>query len=141
MITPKLTAVLVAMTALVGAAPAAVFAQDIGLAAPMDPEDGSVTDIVSNAISSSQTAAQVADTSADGNTQINNAEVSQAQVASASCEDDCSASASQEELEQSSDIDQSNNIETGDVDQEQDVEQTAEFEDILQFALDELSLE
>jgi hypothetical protein len=146
MITPKLTAALVVMTALAGLAPAAVFAQDaVPLALVTDPRDGddgtSVEDIVSNAISTSQSAVQAADTSADDNNQINNAEVTQTQVASAACVEDCEdVSASQEDLEQESDVDQDNSIETGDVDQEQDVEQDQELEDIVQFALDELTL-
>jgi hypothetical protein len=136
MITPKLTAVLVAMTALVGAGPVAVFGQ---AAAPMDPADETDTDTAVNEFLVSNTIANVADTSADDNTQINNAEVDQEQSGEAECDDDCSASVF--DLTQISNVEQENEIETGDVDQEaNDNEQSNELDEILAIALADLDL-
>jgi hypothetical protein len=125
MITPKLTAALVVMTALTGVAPAAVFAQD--------------TDTAANVFDVSNTIANVADTSADDNTQVNNAEVDQRQSGEAECDDDCSAEVS--DLTQISSVEQENEIETGDVDQEaNDNEQENELDDIVAVALADLDL-
>jgi hypothetical protein len=137
MITPKLTAALVAMTALVGVAPGAVFAQDM-----IAEEDGtSDTDTAFNEFLVSNTVANVADTSADGNLQVNSATVSQSQSVEAECEDDCSAEADAEDLTQISNIEQENSIETGDVEQtNEDIEQENSLEEILAIALADLDL-
>jgi hypothetical protein len=91
--------------------------------------------VVENRISTSQDATQAADSSADDNTQVNNAEVTQTQAAIASCEEYCNVEAEQEDNTQTSTVTQSNSIRTGDVTQEQDVTQTQELEDIVQGAL------
>ena len=128
MITPKLTAALVVMTALAGLAPAAVFAQ----------ED---TDTAANVFDVDQTVAQVADSSADDNVQVNNAEVKQSIENEAECDDDCGAEVNVDDQTQISNVEQENEIETGDVEQEQeDIEQENEFEDILAIALADLDL-
>jgi hypothetical protein len=130
MITPKLTAALVVMTALAGVAPGAVFAQDDGT---------SDTDTAANVFDVSNTIANIADTSADDNTQINNAEVEQEQSGEAECDDDCSAEVS--DLTQISSVEQENEIETGDVEQEaNDNEQENELEEIVAVALADLDL-
>jgi hypothetical protein len=130
MITPKLTAALVAMTALVGVAPGAVFAQD------------SDTDTAANVFDVSNAVANVADTSADENVQVNSARVDQSQSVEAECEDDCEAEAEAEDLTQISNIEQENEIETGDVEQtNEDIEQENELEDIIAVALADLDLE
>jgi hypothetical protein len=119
---------MVAMTAFGAVSPMAAMAQ----------EDN---DLAANVFEASNTVAQVADTSADDNVQVNNAEVKQSIKNSAECDDDCEAEVEVDDQTQISNVEQENEIETGDVEQEQeDIEQENEFEDIIAVALADLDL-
>jgi hypothetical protein len=121
---------MVAMTAFGAVSPMAAMAQE---------EDN---DAAVNTFSLSNIAAQVADTSADDNVQVNNAEVKQSIKNSAECDDDCEAEVEVDDQTQISNVEQENEIETGDVEQEQeDIEQENELEDIIAIALADLDLE
>jgi hypothetical protein len=117
---------MVAMTAFGAVSPMAAMAQD---------------DIAANVFDLSNTVAQVADTSADDNVQVNNAEVKQSIENEAECDDRCGASVEVRDQIQVSEIEQENEIETGDIEQEQeDIEQENELEDIVAIALADLDL-
>jgi hypothetical protein len=117
---------MVAMTAFGAVSPMAAMAQD---------------DTAANVFDLSNTVAQVADTSADDNVQVNNAEVKQSIENEAECDDRCGASVEVRDQIQVSEIEQENEIETGDVEQEQeDIEQENELEDIVAIALADLDL-
>jgi hypothetical protein len=127
MILSKLSVLVVAMTVVGAVSPMAAMAQD--------------DDTAANVFSLSNTAAQVADTSADNNLQVNNAEVKQSIENEAECDDQCGAEVNVDDQTQVSVIEQENEIETGDVEQEQeDIEQENEFEDIVAVALADLDL-
>jgi TolA-binding protein len=126
MISTRLSILMVAMTAFGAVSPMAAMAQD---------------DIAANVFEASNTVAQVADTSADDNVQVNNAEVKQSIENEAECDDQCGASVEVRDQIQVSEIEQENEIETGDIEQEQeDIEQENEFEDIIAVALADLDL-
>jgi hypothetical protein len=119
---------MVAMTAFGAVSPMAAMAQD--------------DDTAANVFSLSNTAAQIADTSADDNVQVNNAEVKQSIENEAECDDRCGAEINVDDQTQISNVEQENEIETGDVDQDQDdIEQENELEDIVAIALADLDLE
>ena len=121
---------MVAMTAFGAVSPMAAMAQE---------EDN---DLAANVFEASNTVAQVADTSADNNVQVNNAEVKQSIENEAECDDQCGASIEVDDQTQISNVEQENEIETGDVEQEQeDIEQENELEDIVAIALADLDLE
>ena len=118
---------MVAMTAFGAVSPMAAMAQD---------------DTAANVFDLSNTVAQVADTSADDNVQVNNAEVRQSIENEAECDDQCGASVEVRDQIQVSEIDQDNEIRTGDVEQEQeDIEQENELEDIVAVALADLDFD
>jgi hypothetical protein len=118
---------MVAMTAFGAVSPMAAMAQD--------------DDTAANVFSLSNTAAQIADTSADDNVQVNNAEVKQSIENEAECDDQCGAEINVDDQTQISNVEQENEIETGDVEQEQeDIEQENELEDIVAIALADLDL-
>jgi hypothetical protein len=118
---------MVAMTAFGAVSPMAAMAQD--------------DDTAANVFSLSNTVAQIADTSADDNVQVNNAEVKQSIENEAECDDQCGASVEVRDQIQVSEIEQENEIETGDIEQEQeDIEQENELEDIVAIALADLDL-
>jgi len=120
---------MVAMTAFGAIGPVAAMAQ------PTD------DDLAANVLSGSNTFAQIADTSADDNVQVNNAEVKQSIKNSAECDDRCGASVEVRDQIQVSEIDQENEIETGDAtNNAEDVEQENEFEDNILVALADLDL-
>jgi TolA-binding protein len=126
MISTRLSILMVAMTAFGAVSPMAAMAQD---------------DTAANVFDLSNTVAQVADTSADDNVQVNNAEVKQSIENEAECDDRCGASVEVRDQTQISNVEQENEIETGDVEQEQeDIEQENEFEDIIAVALADLDL-
>jgi TolA-binding protein len=130
MISTRLSILMVAMTAFGAVSPMAAMAQE---------EDN---DLAANVFEASNTVAQVADTSADNNVQVNNAEVKQSIENEAECDDRCGAEVNVDDQTQISDIEQENEIETGDVEQEQeDIEQENELEDIFAIALADLDLE
>jgi len=119
---------MVAMSVVGAVSPMAAMAQDENTAA--------------NVFDVSNTIANVADTSADDNVQVNNAEVEQSIENEAECDDRCGASVEVRDQIQVSEIDQDNEIRTGDVEQEQeDIEQENELEDIVAVALAGLRLE
>jgi hypothetical protein len=127
MISTRLSILMVAMTAFGAVSPMAAMAQD--------------DDTAANVFSLSNTAAQVADTSADDNVQVNNAEVKQSIENEAECDDQCGARIEVDDQTQISNVEQENEIETGDVEQEQeDIEQENELEDIVAIALADLDL-
>ena len=129
MISPRLSILMVAMTAFGAIGPVAAMAQ------PTD------DDTAANVVDLSNTFAQIADTSADDNVQVNNAEVKQSIKNSAECDDQCGASVEVRDQIQVSEIDQENEIETGDASNEvRDVEQENEFEDNILVALADLDL-
>jgi hypothetical protein len=129
MISTRLSILMVAMTAFGAVSPMAAMAQE---------EDN---DLAANVFEASNTVAQVADTSADNNVQVNNAEVKQSIENEAECDDQCGAEVNVDDQTQVSVIEQENEIETGDVEQEQeDIEQENEFEDIVAVALADLDL-
>src|SRR5829696_5771422 len=118
MISTRLSILMVAMTAFGAVSPMAAMAQ----------EDN---DLAANVFSLSNTAAQVADTSADNNLQVNNAEVKQSIENEAECDDECGADVTVRDQIQVSEIEQENEIETGDVEQEQEeIEQANSLEDV-----------
>ena len=120
---------MVAMTAFGAVSPMAAMAQE---------EDN---DLAANVFEASNTVAQIADTSADDNVQVNNAEVKQSIENEAECDDRCGASVEVRDQIQVSEIEQENEIETGDIEQEQeDIEQENELEDIVAIALADLDL-
>jgi hypothetical protein len=120
---------MVAMTAFGAIGPVAAMAQ------PTD------DDTAANVVDLSNVFAQIADTSADDNVQVNNAEVDQSIKNSAECDDQCGADVTTRDQIQVSDIEQENEIETGDVEQEaEDVEQENDVEDLVQVALADLDL-
>jgi TolA-binding protein len=128
MISTRLSILMVAMTAFGAVSPMAAMAQD--------------DDTAANVFSLSNTAAQIADTSADDNVQVNNAEVKQSIENEAECDDQCGAEINVDDQTQISNVEQENEIETGDVDQDQDdIEQENELEDIVAIALADLDLE
>jgi hypothetical protein len=115
MISPKLSILMVAMSVVGAVSPMAAMAQDT----------------VTNALDVSNTAAQVADTSADDNVEVNDADVSQSNQNEAECEDDCEASVEARDQIQFSNVERENSIETGDVEQEQEeIEQANSLEDV-----------
>src|SRR5215204_4249649 len=124
MISTRLSILMVAMTAFGAVSPMAAMAQD---------------DTAANVFDVSNTVAQVADTSADDNVQVNNAEVRQSIENEAECDDRCGASVEVRDQIQVSEIDQDNEIRTGDVEQTQrDIDASNEVRDILQIALADL---
>ena len=130
MISTRLSILMVAMTAFGAVSPMAAMAQE---------EDN---DLAANVFEASNTVAQVADTSADNNVQVNNAEVKQSIENEAECDDQCGASIEVDDQTQISNVEQENEIETGDVEQEQeDIEQENELEEIVAIALADLDLE
>ena len=119
---------MVAMTAFGAIGPVAAMAQDDN-------------DLAANVLSGSNTFAQIADTSADDNVQVNNAEVKQSIKNSAECDDQCGADVTTRDQIQVSNIEQENEIETGDAtNTATDVEQENEFEDNILVALADLDL-
>src|SRR5215204_1594489 len=127
MISTRLSILMVAMTAFGAVSPMAAMAQD---------------DIAANVFDLSNTVAQVADTSADDNVQVNNAEVKQSIENEAECDDRCGASVEVRDQIQVSEIEQENEIETGDVEQTQrDIDASNEVRDVIQVALADLDLD
>src|SRR5215204_1446179 len=129
MISTRLSILMVAMTAFGAVSPMAAMAQ---------PDN----DVAANVLDQSNTFAQIADTSADDNVQVNNAEVKQSIENEAECDDRCGASVEVRDQIQVSEIEQENEIRTGDVEQEQeDIEQENELEDIVAVALADLDFD
>jgi len=120
---------MVAMTAFGAVSPMAAMAQ---------PDN----DLATNLFDQSNTFAQIADTSADDNVQVNNAEVKQSIENEAECDDRCGASVEVRDQIQVSEIEQENEIETGDVEQTQrDIDASNEVRDVIQVALADLDLD
>jgi hypothetical protein len=124
MISPRLSILMVAMSVVGAVSPMAAMAQD---------------DTAANVFEASNTVAQVADTSADKNVQVNSATVKQSIENEAECDDQCGPEVTTGDNTQTSTIEQENEIETGDVEQTQtDITQEAEIEEVLAIALADL---
>jgi hypothetical protein len=123
MITPRLTALIVAMSALGASGPLAAMAQE------------EEVNTAANILSQANTAANVADTSADDNVQVNNAEVSQSIANVAACDDKCGPEVETGDNTNFAEVDQENEIETGDVTQDLTAEQSNTATEVVQVAL------
>jgi len=120
---------MVAMTAFGAVSPMAAMAQ---------PDN----DVAANVLDQSNTFAQIADTSADDNVQVNSATVKQSIENEAECDDRCGASVEVRDQTQTVELDQENEIETGDVEQTQrDIDASNEVRDVIQVALADLDLD
>jgi hypothetical protein len=121
MLSPRLTALIVAMSALGASGPLAAMAQE--------------TNIAENFLGQANTATNVADTSADGNVQVNDAKVSQSIENIAECDDECGPEVSTGDNTNVAEVDQENEIETGDVTQDLTAEQSNTATEVVQVAL------
>jgi len=110
---------MVAMTVVGAVSPMAAMAQETD------------DDTAVNVFDLSNIAAQVADTSADNNVQVNDADVQQSIENEAECDDECGADVTVRDQIQLSNVEQENEISTGDVEQEQEeIEQANSLEDV-----------
>jgi FKBP-type peptidyl-prolyl cis-trans isomerase (trigger factor) len=129
MISPRLSILMVAMSVVGVVSPMAAMAQET--------EENTAANILDQA----NTAANVADTSADDNVQVNNAEVSQSIANVAACDDKCGPEVETGDNTNVAVVDQENEIETGDVEQTLDADQSNTATDVVQVALAGLELE
>jgi hypothetical protein len=94
-------------------------------------------DTAANVFDLSNTVAQVADTSADNNVQVNDADVQQSIENEAECDDECGADIAVRDQIQLSNVEQENEISTGDVEQDQEeIEQANSLEDVITVAIE-----